>query len=80
MQNVDSHSAPGFERTQLARLQAADPEFGDIILVHRIVLKTEERAEGPDLSADDLYWRVHDSIGDRVLRNKAKRADIALNK
>ena len=79
MHDVDSHSAPVFERTRLARLQAAGPEFGDIILVHRKVLKMEERVEGPDLSADDLYRRYRDSIEDRVLRNKAKRADIALN-
>ena len=60
MQDVDSHSAPGFEGTHFARIQAADPEFGDIILVHRIVFKMEERAEVPDLSADDLYRRFRD--------------------
>ena len=72
MHDVDSHRAPSSERTELARLQATDREFGDIVLVHRIVLKMEKRAEWPDLSADDLYRRVRDSIEDRVPRNKAK--------
>ena len=71
-----------FERDELSRLQRADPEFADIIIARSIFLEVEHAAViSPDhrqVTEDKVFRKVRDALDGKSLKEKSKRAEVAV--